>query len=136
MEDEIRAVAKSFEDIEIWKKAHAWVLSVYRFSESFPKHELFGLSSQLRRAAVSVPANFAEGFKKLGKADKLRFYNIAQGSLEECRYYLILARDLGYGEVKDLQLQTVIIGKMLNSYMNAISRSSSLIIYYLLTSIF
>lgn len=123
MEDEIRAVAKSFEDIEIWKKAHAWVLSVYRFSESFPKHELFGLSSQLRRAAVSVPANFAEGFKKLGKADKLRFYNIAQGSLEECRYYLILARDLGYGEVRDLQLQTVIIGKMLNSYMNAISRS-------------
>lgn len=120
--EEIRTAAKSFEDVEVWKNAHAWVLGIYKFSEAFPKHELFGLSSQLRRAAASVPANFAEGFKKLGKPDKLRFYNIAQGSLEECRYYLILARDLGYGEVKDLQLQTVIIGKMLNSYMSAISR--------------
>jgi four helix bundle protein len=70
-------------------------LSIHR---SLPKHELFGLTSQLRRAAVSVPANFAEGFKKRGLADKVRFYNIAQGSLEECRYYLILARDLRYGD--------------------------------------
>lgn len=84
--------ARSFEDVEIWKKAHSWVLKIYRFSENFPKHELFGLTSQLRRAAVSVPANFAEGFKKVSKAGKLRFYNIAQGSLEECRYYLILTR--------------------------------------------
>jgi four helix bundle protein len=65
--------AKSFEDVEIWKKSHAFVLSIYRFTENFPKHELFGLTSQLRRAAVSIPANFAEGFKKTGKADKLRF---------------------------------------------------------------
>lgn len=122
MEDGIKAAAKSFEDVEIWKKAHAWVLSIYRFSEGFPKHELFGLSSQLRRAAVSVPANFAEGFKKLGKADKLRFYNIAQGSLEECRYYFILARDLGYGDVVEMQQQAITIGKMLNSYMAAISK--------------
>ena len=122
MEDGIRMTAKSFEDIEIWRKAHAWVLSVYRFSENFPKHELFGLSSQLRRAAVSIPANFVEGFKKTGKADKLRFYNIAQGSMEECRYYLILARDLGYGEVDDLQAQAITIAKMLNAYMSAISR--------------
>ena len=121
MEDGIRIAAKSFEDVEIWQKAHKWVLSVYRFSEGFPKHELFGLSSQFRRAAVSVPANFAEGFKKKGRADKLRFYNIAQGSLEECRYYLILARDLGYGEVAEMQEQTVTIGKMLNAYMTAIS---------------
>ena len=70
--------AKSFEDVEVWRKAHAWVLAVYRFTEQFPKHELFGLTSQLRRAAVSVPANVAEGFKKRGHADKLRFYNIAQ----------------------------------------------------------
>ena len=122
MEQSIRAASKSFEDVEVWRRAHVWVLAIYRLSEAFPKHELFGLSSQLRRAAVSVPANFAEGFKKIGKADKLRFYNIAQGSLEECRYYLILARDLGYGEVEDLQFQAVTIGKMLNSYMMAISR--------------
>ena len=88
--------SRTFEDVELWRKAHAWVLATYRFTEAFPKHELFGLTSQLRRAAVSVPANFAEGFKKRGLADKIRFYNIAQGSLEECRYYLILARDLRY----------------------------------------
>lgn len=92
--------AQKFEDVEIWKKSHAFVLKIYRLTENFPKHELFGLTSQLRRAAVSVPANFAEGFKKIGKPDKLRFYNIAQGSLEECRYYLILTQDLNYGEVK------------------------------------
>ena len=69
--------AKSFEDVEIWKKAHEFVLDVYRLTETFPKHELFGLTSQLRRAAVSVPANFAEGFKKTSKPDKVRFYNIA-----------------------------------------------------------
>jgi four helix bundle protein len=84
--------AKTFQDVEVWKKAHAWVLNVYRFTEKFPRHELFGLTSQLRRAAVSIAANFAEGFKKKGHADKARFYNIAKGSLEECRYYMILAR--------------------------------------------
>jgi four helix bundle protein len=114
--------ARSFEDVEIWRKAHAWVLKIYKLSENFPKHELFGLTSQLRRASVSVPANFAEGFRKIGKADKLRFYNIAQGSLEECRYYLILARDLNYGEVRDLQNEAEVISKMLDSYMKAISR--------------
>jgi four helix bundle protein len=87
--------SKTFQDVEVWRKAHAWVLKIYAFSARFPFDERFGLTSQLRRAAVSVPANFAEGFKKLGLADKVRFYNIAQGSLEECRYYLILAKDLG-----------------------------------------
>lgn len=108
--------SRSFEDVDVWKKAHAWVLGVYRLTECFPKHELFGLTSQLRRAAVSVPANFAEDFKKLGFADKVRFYNIAQGSLEECRYYLILARDLDYGDVDDLMRELVVISKMLESY--------------------
>ncbi len=112
--------SKTFEDVEVWQKAHVWVLGIYRLTENFPKHELFGLTSQLRRAAVSVPANFAEGFKKLGLADKLRFYNIAQGSLEECRYYLILTRDLNYGDVKDLQIESERISKILDSYMRAI----------------
>lgn len=75
--------AQSFEELEVWQLAHRMVLEVYRLSENFPKHELFGLTSQLRRAAVSVPANIAEGFKKRSVADKVRFYNIAQGSLEE-----------------------------------------------------
>ena len=112
--------SRTFEDVEVWQRAHRWVLAIYRYSESFPKHELFGLSSQLRRAAVSIPANFAEGFKKAGIADKLRFYNIAQGSMEECRYYLILANDLGYGDTSELKADIETVSKMLEAYMRAI----------------
>ncbi|HEY8562034.1 MAG TPA: four helix bundle protein [Pyrinomonadaceae bacterium] len=113
-------ISKTFEDVEVWKHAHSFVLEIYRLTENFPKHELFGLTSQSRRAAVSIPANFAEGFKKANFADKLRFYNIAQGSLEECRYYLILARDLNYGDVSKLKVDLERISKMLDSYMRAI----------------
>jgi four helix bundle protein len=116
--------SRSFEDVELWKKAHSWVLAIYRLTERFPRHELFGLVSQLRRAAVSVPANFAEGFKKRGKADKVRFYNTAQGSLEECRYYLILARDLGYGDTNGLMTQLCEISRMLEAYSQAILASN------------
>jgi four helix bundle protein len=116
--------AQSFEQVEVWKKAHAWVLSIYRFTEQFPKQEMFGLTSQLRRAAVSVPANIAEGFKKRGPLDKTRFYNISQGSLEECRYYLILAEDLNYGDTCDLMAAANEVGKMLNAYIRAIQSNN------------
>jgi four helix bundle protein len=115
--------SRTFEDVELWQKAHAWVLRVYHLSEEFPRHELFGLTSQFRRAAVSIPANFAEGFRRSGAADKLRFYNIAQGSLEECRYYLILARDLGYGDTSQLKRELESISKMLNAYMVAVRKA-------------
>ena len=87
---------RTFEDLRVWQKAHALVLVVYRITAGFPNDERYGLVSQMRRAAVSVPANIAEGFKKRGLRDKKHFYNIAQGSLEELRYYLILSRDLEY----------------------------------------
>jgi four helix bundle protein len=112
--------SRTFEDVDLWRKAHFWVLAIYKFTETFPKHELFGLTSQLRRAAVSVPANFAEGFKKRGLADKVRFYNIAQGSLEECRYYLILSRDLHYGDSGALISLLEEISKMLDSYSRSV----------------
>ncbi len=117
-----RAPARCFEDLIVWQKAHQFVLAVYRFTESFPKAELYGLTSQLRRAAVSIPANIAEGFKKKGKADKARFMNIAQGSLEESRYYLILSRDLGYGDSSGLSSQLEEVSKLLESYSSAILR--------------
>jgi len=113
-------LARTFEDLEVWRKAHAWVLLVYRLSGTFPRHELYGVTSQLRRAAVSVPANIAEGFKRRGKADKARFYNIAQGSLEECRYYLILSRDLGYGETDELFAAADEVSRMLSAYIQMI----------------
>jgi len=83
------------------------------------------LTSQFRRAVISVPANIAEGFKKKGKRDKVRFFNISQGSLEECRYYLILAKDLGYGENKKVMYQLEEVSKMLTSYIKSILNSSS-----------
>jgi four helix bundle protein len=115
-----RAPAKNFRDLVVWRKAHQLVLGLYRFSDGFPKSELYGLVSQLRRAAVSVPANIAEGFKKSGRADKARFMNTAQGSLEECRYYLILAADLGYGQTAELQSQLDEVSRLLDAYASAI----------------
>ena len=120
-----RAPSRSFQDLIVWQKAHQFVLSAYRLTESFPKHELYGLTSQLRRAAVSIPANIAEGFKRKGGADKVRFLNIAQGSLEECRYYLILACDLDYGDTRDLATQLEEVSKLLTAYIAAILSSGS-----------
>ena len=108
--------AKHFEQLIVWQKAHQFVLGVYRLTENFPRTEIYGLTSQLRRAAVSIPANIAEGFKKRGRADKVRFLNIAQGSLEECRYYLILAKDLNYGDTGKLQPQLEETSKLLEAY--------------------
>jgi four helix bundle protein len=110
------APAKSFEQLIVWQKAHQFVLGVYRFTDAFPRSEIYGLTSQLRRAAVSIPANIAEGFKKRGRPDKVRFLNIAQGSLEECRYYLILAKDLNYGETTQLSSRLEEISKLPGSY--------------------
>ena len=109
----------------VWQKAHQFVLSVYRITADFPKTEIYGLTSQFRRAAVSIPANIAEGFKKKTKPDKARFLNIAQGSLEECRYYLILAKDLNYGNVSDMVRLHEEVSKLLESYLSSLLNSGS-----------
>jgi four helix bundle protein len=118
-----RPPAKSFEDLVVWQKAHQFVLQVYALTETFPKSEMFGLTSQLRRAAVSIAANIAEGFKKTGRADKARFFNIAQGSIEECRYYLILVRDLKYSEPGEAVVLLEEVSRLLEAYRAAILRS-------------
>src|SRR5690606_13538057 len=103
---------RTFQDVDGWKKAHALVLAIYRMTKKFPREELFGLTSQIRRSATSVPANFAEGFKRRGKADKLRCYNIAQSSLEETRYYLILTQDLEYARTDGLLARLEEVSRM------------------------
>jgi len=120
-----KETAKKFTDLTVWKKAHSFVLSVYRLTTAFPKSEIYGLTSQIRRAAISIPANIAEGFKKRSNADKVRFMNIAQGSLEECRYYLILAKDLEYANTEGLSAQLDEVGRLLAGYTEAI-RSKTL----------
>ncbi len=115
-----REPARRFEDLVVWQKGHALVLRVYKLTKEFPREELFGLVDQMRRAAVSVPANVAEGFSKRGRTDKARLMNVAQGSLEELRYYFILARDLAYlpAETKWPDLDEV--GRLLGAYVRAL----------------
>jgi four helix bundle protein len=120
-----RVPAKSFQDLLVWQKAHQFVLSVYHYSDYFPQKEIYGLTSQFRRAAISIAANIAEGFKKRGLSDKARFLNIAQGSLEECRYYIVLAKDLGYGDNPELLPQLEEVSKLLEKYTAAILDSGS-----------
>jgi len=112
--------AKNFTDLIVWQKAHQLVLAIYQISKVFPKNEIYGLTSQLRRAAISVPANIAEGFVKTTNIDKVRFMNYSQGSLEEYKYYLILANDLGYGDGLKLISQVEEVSKLLNAYAKAI----------------
>jgi len=120
-----RQPAQNFQDLIVWQKAHQFVLRVYSISKGFPREEIYGLTSQLRRAAISVPANIAEGFKKKGRLDKVRFMNIAQGSLEECRYYLILTNDLEYANTMKLMLQLDEVSKLLFRYSTSVANSVS-----------
>src|SRR3954470_4461584 len=115
--------AQSFKDLAVWQKSHAVVLDVYKLTRKLPKEELFGLISQMRRAAVSIPANIAEGFKRRGKADKARHLNIAHGSLEELRYYFILCADLSYLPVNVCGEQLEEVARMLDSYTQKIPDS-------------
>ena len=121
----MRTPAKSFQDLIVWQKAHGFVLRTYTVTRGFPKEEIYGLTSQFRRAAVSIPANIAEGFRKQSKVDKARILNISEGSLEECRYYLILAHDLGYLDKSLFWEQSEEVGRLLNAYRSAILTPNS-----------
>jgi len=118
-----RAAAKTFRDLVVWQRAHAFVLAVHKATATFPARRIYGLTSQMRRAAISVAANIAESFAKRGKADKARFMNIAEGSIEESRYYLILSQDLGYGSTGELMELLNEVGRLLKGYSRAIAAS-------------
>ena len=117
--------ARTFQDLLVWRKAHELVLAVYSFTAAFPKAERYSLALQMRRAAVSIPANIAEGFRRRGKADKARYMNMAEASPEESRYYLILAQDLGYGDTGSLTTSLEEVSRLLNAYVKAILASDS-----------
>jgi len=111
--------SQSFDDLIVWQKAHTFVLAIYKLTNSFPNSEIYGLTPQFRRAGVSIPANIAEGYKRMGRADKARFYNVAQVPLEECRYYLRLSRDLNYLPENEYQKNKLLLEEvslLLNSY--------------------
>ena len=91
----------SFERLDVWRESHLLTLAVYRITRRFPPQELYGLSSQMRRASMSVPANIAEGCGRGGDAEFIRFLRIALGSASELEYHLLLARDLEYLPLED-----------------------------------
>ena len=113
----VREPARRFEDLVVWQKSHTLTLRVYGLTKLFPREELFGLTAQMRRAAISVAANIAEGFTKRGRSDKARYMNVAQGSLEELRYYFILARDLTYVSADVEWPEIDEVGRMLGAYI-------------------
>ena len=122
-------VTFTFQNIQAWQMAHEFTKLVYQITKSFPEEERFGLTSQFRRAAVSIGANIAEGYKKLSKADKLRFLNISEGSMSECMNYIILAKDLEY--INDLQYEQLCstigsAGRLLTAYCNGIINNNAL----------
>jgi four helix bundle protein len=117
---EPRAPAATFRDLIVWRKTHQLALAIYKLTAQFPTREIYGLASQMRRAAVSIAANIAEGFGKRSKPDKARFMNIAEGSLEEYRYYLILTKDLRYSQTDELMKLLEDTSRLLSSYCRAI----------------
>ncbi|MDD3101623.1 MAG: four helix bundle protein [Patescibacteria group bacterium] len=111
---------KSFQDIKVWQKAHELVLKIYKITKQFPEEEKYGLSSQLRRAAVSIASNIVEGFRRTTLKDRIHFYMIANGSLEETRYQILLSKDLTYideTKYQDIIILTEEVSKMLNSWI-------------------
>ena len=118
-----------FEEVVAWQKAHAFVLCAYNVTRGFPDDERFGLTSQFRRAAVSIEANIAEGYKKLSRADKLRFFNISQGSIEECRDYILLSHDLGYiddSQFAELHEKIEDASRLLMLYVDGINKNAGI----------
>ncbi len=113
---------KTFKDLLVWQKAHANVLLIYRLTENNPKHELFAITIQARRAAVSVPANIVEGFRRQSMKDSIRFYNQADASLEELKYHILLMRDLVYisnEKYNSALLSAEEVGKMLTKWIQS-----------------
>jgi four helix bundle protein len=97
----VKETIKSFEDLEVWQKGKELVLAVYGITRDFPNDETYGLAAQVKRAALSVPANIAEGFGRYHYMDKAKFYHNSRGSLYELKSHLLLAKELGLGNGGD-----------------------------------
>ncbi|MGO9517604.1 MAG: four helix bundle protein [Candidatus Korobacteraceae bacterium] len=116
---------RDYKDLVVWRRSHTLTLTLYRATESFPKSEMFGLTSQIRRAVASIPTNLAEGCGRWGDGDMGRFVQIAMGSASEVDYQLVLAKDLGYlqkAEWEGLAAEVSEIRRMLTVFYKRIRR--------------
>jgi four helix bundle protein len=119
---------KDFKDLKVWQKAHELTISIYSASSNFPREEIYGLTSQLRRSAISVGANIAEGCGRRSDGEFVRFLQIARGSASEIEYHLLLARDLKFTPERvhaDLEMKLVEVQRMLTSLVSAIEDKGS-----------
>lgn len=117
MNDAEKEKIKSFQDLRVWKESHLLAVSIYKITKKFPKEELFGIINQIRRAAVSITSNIAEGFGRETIRDRIHFFTMSLGSLNEVQSQLLIAKDVGYLSEKDwlnLENQIIIVNKMLN----------------------
>ena|SRR3989344_3607471 len=113
---------RSFTDLEAWKEGHKLVLLFYNITKKFPSSEKFGLANQIRRAAVSITSNIAEGFSRNGTREKVQFYYMALGSLTELQNQLIISWDLNYlsrGDFENISEQSVIVSKLINGLIKS-----------------
>ena len=118
---------KDFKSLKAWGKAHGLTLKVYNATKSFPREEVFGLTSQLRRACASIPANIAEGCGRSGDVELARCLVIASGSASEVEYHLLLAHDLGYlrdAEYRQLDEEVNELKRMLTAFINRLKANS------------
>ena len=118
---------RSFQELKIWQKAHELTMEVYQKTADFPQSEIFGLTRQFQKAAVSIAANIAEGYGKLTVKDKIKYYSISMGSLQECLYYCILSNDLKYGDWKNVETGFEELALMLNSYIKQMKENRGFI---------
>ena len=115
-----REAAKDFRALPVWQSAHRFVLSVYNYSDYFPSKEVHGLTPRFRLAAASVPVSIIQSLREADHNARAKLLDVARSSLEECRYYLILAKDLGYGDHPELPLQLEELSELLGEYAVAI----------------
>ncbi len=113
---------KNFQDFTIWQKAHSLVLAVYKISSEMPGHEQHGLIAQIRKSVIEVPSNIAKAYKLAGKNQKLEYFNLAEASLAQTRYLLILADDLGYAKTSKLLIKTEEINEMLSEHISRLNQ--------------
>ena len=112
--------AKDYKDLQVWQKAHQLVLQVYQHTAAFPLEEKYGLVNQFRRAAKSIAANIVEGFTRITAKDKIRYYGMAMGSIQECRYFSFLCTELTYADMNLLEDEFRHLSILLKKYMDRI----------------
>lgn len=122
------AKIKSFTNLNAWKEGHKLVIEIYQITKNFPKEELFGLTNQMKRAAVSITSNISEGFSRQSFKEKIQFYSIARGSVTEIQNQLLIAKDVKYftaDKFNKVAKQTVIVHKLINGLIKYLKNQNT-----------